>query len=82
MILVIFLADYITPCPGQKSECLKKVAQAAIPKLVEGVSWLGIPNMDPMELTPAEIELPGGLEVKFWNGTVEGMRDCTMDSIM
>lgn len=78
---VIFLADFIKICPGQKSECLKNTVQETIPIFSKGIPSLNIEPIDPLKQDKVVVELPGGFKVELLNGTVTGFRNCIVDSV-
>ncbi|XP_023934167.1 protein takeout [Bicyclus anynana] len=73
--------DYIKPCPGLKSECLKKNIQETIPYFVKGIPSLGINSTDPLFGEPVELDLPGGLKIKFSDGVIKGFRKCIVEHV-
>ncbi|KAJ8716577.1 hypothetical protein PYW07_003204 [Mythimna separata] len=73
--------SYIKTCPGLKSDCLKKVVQETLPLFAKGVPELGIETVDPLREDNVNVVLPGGFKVEFRNGTMTGLRKCTVDSV-
>ncbi|CAH0399751.1 unnamed protein product [Chilo suppressalis] len=72
--------NYIVPCPGLKSDCLKSNIQQVIPEFVNGVPSIGIEVLDPLQQNNVDLSLPGGLNINFTNGTVTGLRQCVIES--
>lgn len=76
-----FTASYIVPCPGLKSDCLKKTIQETLPQFVKGIPSLGIDSLDPLHEERVDLELPGGLKIQFTEGVVTGLRKCTVEKV-
>ncbi|CAH2238702.1 protein takeout-like [Pararge aegeria] len=73
--------DYIKPCPGLKSECLKKNIQETIPHFVKGIPSLGINSTDPLFGDPVHLDLAGGLKIEFNDGVIKGFRKCVVEHV-
>nr|XP_049703417.1 circadian clock-controlled protein daywake [Helicoverpa armigera] len=73
--------SYIQTCPGLKSDCLKKVVQETLPLFSKGIPELGVDSIDPLRQDNVNLVLPGGFKVEFRNGTMTGLRKCTIDSV-
>ncbi|XP_069357974.1 protein takeout-like [Maniola hyperantus] len=73
--------DYIKPCPGLKSECLKRNIQETIPHFVKGIQSLGINSTDPLYGDPVQLDLPGGLKIEFNDGIIKGFRKCIVEHV-
>ncbi|XP_061378483.1 protein takeout-like [Danaus plexippus] len=73
--------DYIVPCPGLKSDCLKKNIQETIPLFVQGIPSLGINSSDPLLRDKVNLDLPGGLKIEFYDGVLTGFKKCIVDSV-
>nr|NP_001299432.1 protein takeout-like precursor [Papilio xuthus]BAM17813.1 takeout/JHBP like protein [Papilio xuthus] len=71
--------DYITPCVGLKSACLKKNIQETIPRFVKGIPSLAVNSTDPLTYDYVNVELPGGLKIEFKDGVLKGLRNCLVN---
>ncbi|XP_047509537.1 protein takeout-like [Pieris napi] len=73
--------DYIKPCPGLKTECLKPNILETIPLFVKGIPSLGINSSDPLHQEKVDLELPGGLQIHFRDGLLTGFRKCVVETV-
>ncbi|CAG5028615.1 unnamed protein product [Parnassius apollo] len=73
--------DYIKPCVGLKSDCLKKNIQDTIPLYVPGIPSIGVNSTDPLKYDLIEMELPGGLTIQFTDGVMTGLKKCIVDDV-
>ncbi|XP_068617323.1 circadian clock-controlled protein daywake-like [Battus philenor] len=71
--------DYIVPCVGLKSECLKKTIQEVIPHFVKGIPNIGVNSTDPYYSKNIDLEFPGGLKLQFSEGVFTGLRKCIVE---
>lgn len=74
--------DNLSQCKINDGNCQKVMIQSVLRDISKtGVPELGIPKLDPIHLKNVSVAILDVLDITLVEGTVKGVKDCTVEKV-